>query len=149
MRSFLFACLFICFVPGAHSQVRPVAWTYWAKKSTANMYELHLKVIVDAPWHIYSQFTPDGGPNPTVVTFNKSPLVTLQGKTKESGKLKQKHEEVFKVDVKYYDGKVEFGQLVKVKGNIKTSISGTISYMICNDEMCLPPYTDKFNIQLK
>ncbi len=144
------ACILLYFlmIPALFAQIDPVKWSYTAKKTSPGIYELHFKAMIDAPWHIYSQFTPEGGPNPTIILLNKNPLVSPSGKAKEMGKLKQKHEEVFKVDVKYFDGKVDFVQVVKVKGNIKTNIGGTISYMICNDEMCLPPKTEKFSFQL-
>jgi hypothetical protein len=150
MRIFLSTCLLFCLVSVCPAQfVKPFTWTYTAKKTGANMYELHFKIAIDAPWHIYSQNTPEGGPIPTVIKFNTNPLVSLQGKAKETGKMKQVHEEVFDVDVKYYDGKVDFVQLVKVKGNIKTNVSGTISYMICKEGECLPYFNDKFNFKLQ
>lgn len=133
----------------AVAQVNPEKWIYSVKKTAPGVYELHCKVTIESPWHIYSQWTPDGGPNPTKFSFNKNPLISLVGKIKENGKLKQRHEEVFKVDVKYFDGKVDFVQVVKVKNGIKTNATGTISYMICNDEMCLPPRTETFSISIQ
>ena len=128
--------------------MNPVTWSYSCRKTGPGAYELHFKAVIESPWHIYSQFTPAGGPIPTVISFNKNPLVTLEGKTKETGKLKQKNEAIFKLSVKYFEDKVEFLQLVKVKDGVKTSVEGTISYMICNDEMCLPPAKDKFTLNL-
>ena len=103
---------------------------------------------VNSPWHTYSQFTPDGGPLPTHFSFTKNPLYMLDGKVKENGKLFKKHEDVFGVDVKYFNGKVDFVQLVKVKGNAKTNFSGAVEFMVCNDQQCLPPATEKFSIPL-
>ncbi|WEK35684.1 MAG: protein-disulfide reductase DsbD family protein [Candidatus Pseudobacter hemicellulosilyticus] len=126
----------------------PVKWQFSAKKTGDNMYEVRLTATVDNGWHIYSQSTPDGGPAPTVISFAKNPLLTITGKPKEMGKLEQKHEEVFGVDVKYYNNKVDFVQLVKVKGAAKTNISGTVSFMACTDEQCLPPKDIPFSIKL-
>ena len=126
-----------------------VTWTYTAKKIAESKYELHITAQPPLGWHIYSQTTPDGGPIPTSFTFNKSPLITLSGKVKESGKLVSYYDKNFKVDVKYFDGKVEFTQLVVVKGKIKTNITGEVESMICNDKQCLPPTTEKFAIALQ
>jgi len=52
------------------------------------------------------------------------------------------------VDVKYFSGKVDFVQLVKVKGNAKTNVTGSVEFMVCNDKQCLPPATEKFSIAL-
>src|SRR5579863_9810759 len=85
----------------------PYVWSFSSKKISDKTYELHLTVDVSAPWHTYSQFTPDGGPVPTKFTFAKNPLYTLDGQVKENGKMVTRHETVFGVDVKYFDGKVD------------------------------------------
>ena len=36
---------------------------------------------------------------------------------------------------------VDFVQTVKLKGNIKTSVAGSVEFMVCNDSRCLPPST--------
>ena len=132
----------------AQPRLTPYSWSYAAKKVGGNVYELHFTMDVNSPWHTYSQFTPDGGPIPTSFSFTKNPLYMLDGKVKENGKLLNKHEAVFGVDVKYFNGKVDFVQLVKVKGNAKTNFSGSVEFMVCNDKQCLPPTTEKFSIPL-
>jgi hypothetical protein len=59
-----------------------------------------------------------------------------------------KHETVFGVDVKYFDGKVDFVQKVKLKGTAKTNFTGSVTFMVCNDEQCLPAATQKFSLYL-
>lgn len=134
----------------SNAQIKnPVQWKFLAKKRTAGTYELHLTATIEKGWHLYSQTTPEGGPVPTRIEFVKNPLVTLIGKAKELGKLEQHHEKLFGVDVKQFSNKVDFVQLVKTKGNIKTSASGNISFMVCNDQECLPPQTVPFAILLQ
>ncbi len=138
--------IFVTFATQA--QGTPYSWTYSAKKISDNVYELHFHVDLNSPWHTYSQFTPDGGPVPTKFSFAKNPLYTLDGKVKENGKLVQKHEAVFGVDVKYFSGKVDFVQVVKLKTKAKTNFSGSVEFMVCNDQQCLPPATQHFSIAL-
>src|ERR1700684_3287514 len=76
----------------------PYTWTFTAKKTAEKTYEIHCTVDVNAPWHTYSQFTPEGGPLPTKFSFSKIPLYTLVGAVKENGKLNTRHEEVFDID---------------------------------------------------
>ena len=114
-----------------------------------NTYELHLTATPPEGWHIYSQTTPDGGPIPTEFKFTNNALVKVPlTKPKEVGKLVSYFDKNFKVDVKYFEGKVDFIKAVTVKGKIKTNISGTVESMICNDRTCMPPTTEKFNISL-
>lgn len=127
----------------------PVKWSFAAKKIADKTYEVRYTATIDAPWHIYSQVTPEGGPVATKITFAKNPLLTLQGTPEEKGKLIKKYEEVFEVDVLYFDKNVEFVQLVKLKSNAKTNISGSIEFMTCDDKQCLPPAQVPFSIELK
>lgn len=130
------------------SQSIPAKWDFNAKKIANKTYELRFIATVQAPWHIYSQTTPDGWPLPTKISFIKNPLLTLQRMPKENGKILKKYEDVFEVDVIYFDHNAEFVQLVKLKSNAKTRISGTIQFMACNDEQCLPPAEVPFGLEL-
>lgn len=133
----------------AFAQIKnPVKWAWTAKKLNATTYEVHLTATLDGGWHIYSQTTPDGGPVPTAITFGKNPLLTVEGKAKEVGKLEQRHEELFGVDVKQFSNKVDFVQTVKLKAAAKTSLTGTVEFMTCNDKECLPPKAEKFSVAL-
>ncbi|RXK83050.1 protein-disulfide reductase DsbD domain-containing protein [Filimonas effusa] len=132
-----------------HAQVKdPVKWTFTAKKKTGNTYEVVISAVFAKPWHLYSQSTPDGGPIPTKITFKKNPLVTVTGSPKEVGTLKVDHDENFGVDVKYFSEKVDFVQTITLKGKVKTNITGTVEYMVCDDSQCLPPTTKSFDIKL-
>lgn len=55
---------------------------------------------------------------PTEIGFSKNPLATLTGQPKELGKLITKHEEVFGVDVKYFENIVTFVQVVELKSAV-------------------------------
>jgi thiol:disulfide interchange protein DsbD len=127
----------------------PVKWSFSSKKIDATTYEVKLTAILESGWHIYSQTTPEGGPVPTTIEFTKNPLLNLQGSAKETGKLEQRHEELFGVDVKQYSNKVDFVQTVKVKANVKTTLNGAVEFMTCNDHECLPPTKQQFSIALK
>lgn len=127
----------------------PVKWAFSCKKISAAAYEVHLTATIEEGWHTYSQTTPDGGPRPTAIHFTTSPLLTIDGKPKEVGKLEQHAEPLFGVDVKQFSDKVDFVQTVKVKGSAKTTVKGTIEFMVCNDHECKPPATQSFSIALK
>jgi len=137
----------LLFVFGAQAQ--KVTWSYTAKKLAGDKYELQITATPPSGWHIYSQTTPDGGPVPTTFTFNKNPLAVNSGIVKEKGKMVSYFDKNFKVNVKYFEGKVEFTQVVSVKAKIKTNVTGEIESMICNDRTCMPPTTEKFAIAIQ
>ena len=125
----------------------PVKWKATSKK-VGNSYQVILTATLPKPWHIYSQFTGRGGPLPTALKFTKNPLLTFDGGVKEVGKLKEEYDTNFDTKVKYFGDKVDFVQMVKVKGNLKTNVNVTIEYMTCDDSQCLPPTKKTFNVSL-
>lgn len=147
MKQVLFALALTLFFGAVNAQ--KITWSYSAKKLAANKYELRITANPPAGWHVYSQTTPDGGPLPTAITFNKNPLVTITGSPKEAGKIVTYYDKNFKVNVKYFESKAEFVQVVTVKGKVKTNITGQVESMICNDKQCLPPATENFTIPLQ
>lgn len=134
-------------IGGINAQQK-ISWSYSSKSLGNNKYEVHIIATPPVGWHIYTQLTPDGGPIPTTFKFNKNALIALQGKVNEKGKVITYFDKNFKVNVKYFEGKADFTQLVTVKGKIKTNVSGEVESMICNDRICMPPTTEKFNIVL-
>ncbi|MFL9484771.1 protein-disulfide reductase DsbD domain-containing protein [Chitinophagaceae bacterium LWZ2-11] len=150
MKKFLLVSLLSVVGFAVQAQIKdPVIWKYEAKKKAAGVYELTITATVESPWHIYSQNTGKGGPVATAFTYKANPLVTLDGKTKENGKLEKVFDKSFNTNVLYYSNTVTFVQTVKVKGGVKTNVSGVVEYMVCDDEQCLPPTKKPFDIKLQ
>lgn len=126
---------------------REVQWTFAAKKISDNTYEIHMTAKVNDDWHIYSQDAGEG-PFATSFTFTKNPLLNLEGKVKEAGKLKKVYEKSFETEVRYYENTVNFIQVVKVKGKVKTNLTGKVEFMVCNDSRCLPPAAVDFKVNI-
>jgi len=148
MRQIAFSiCMLLALKAGAQVKT-PVQWNYTVNKLSANTYELHIKASIEKGWHMYSQTTPAGGPVPTVVKFSRNPLVSLSGPAKEVGKLEQHHEKMFGVDVKQFSNSVDFVQTVVLKKPVKTKVNGSVEFMVCNDQECLPPSTITFTLSL-
>lgn len=144
----LFLFLVILLAAGTAFGQDPVSWSYEAKKKSAGVYEIVITAELSRSWHLYSQHTGKGGPIPTRISFKPNPLITRTGTVKEVGKLEKQYDENFKTDVLYFSNKVEFVQTVKVKGNAKTNVAGTIEYMVCDDSKCLPPAKKTFDLKL-
>jgi hypothetical protein len=143
----LVSALLVSLISSAQSDV--VQWKFESKKIADKKYEVKLIATMKDPWHIYSTTTPDGGPLPTTISFSKNPLTVIDGKIREVGKMESHFEKVFDIDTRYFNNKVEFVQVVSVKGNAKTNLAGTVEYMACTDRECLPPRSVPFSIALK
>jgi thiol:disulfide interchange protein len=131
---------------------KPVSWSFSTSKPTAKVGEevdLVIKANIKPGWHLYSMgFTLDPGPKPSEIKFNKSPDYELVGSIRPFGDVKH-YDETFEGDVKYFNGKGEFRQTIKVlKENPK--ITGDYDGQACTDKdgTCVP-YEFPFTINVK
>ena len=135
----------------AHAQVlSPVQWSFTSKKTGDKTYEIHLTANIQSGWHLYSQTQPaDAISIPTEVLFTANPLVRLDGKAKETGKMEVYQDKRLGISANQYSNQVDFVQKIKLKVKAKTNISGTVEYQTCDDKKCLPPKKMTFNLALK
>jgi thiol:disulfide interchange protein DsbD len=133
----------------AQRGLHPIAWQYSVHKVADKTYEVHLTAQLQSGWHAYSQKQPeDAVAQPTEIRFKPNPLVGLMGKIREIGAMEKWKDEASGIQANQYANQVDFVQVVKVKGNVKTSVSGSLTYQVCTNEMCLPPKTDNFVVQV-
>src|SRR5437773_1546669 len=121
MRStfLLAAILFSAF--SIHAQMlNPVSWTFTAKKTADKTFEVHLTANIQSGWHLYSQNQPDDAiAIPTNFAINNNPLLKLDGKIKEVGKMEKFKDKILGISAHQYSEKVDFVQVVKLKSNAK------------------------------
>jgi hypothetical protein len=136
------------FTLSAHSQIlKPVTWSYAAKKTSKTEAVIFMKATIDEGWHLYSQNVKDGGPVKTTFTFPASKAYTLVGKTVEP-KGTTRFEDTFKMDVTFFEKSVIFQQKIKLNGAAAT-VKGSVEFMTCDDKQCLPPEEINFSIAVK
>ncbi len=148
MKSIIVIALFVLFSVAAQGQIfNPVKWSYAAKKISSTEAILFLKAIVDDGWHIYSVNQKDGGPLKTSFTFEPNAGYAVAGKVTEPKPI-SKFEEVYGIQVDYFENEVVFQQKIKVMES-DVIVKGKIQYMACTDEQCTPPLDVKFSIPIK
>lgn len=147
----LFVLLIVVFATfTVKAQLNPVTWTFTAKKISDKLYEVHLKATLQTGWHLYSQTQPnDAIAMPTTFTLNNNPLLKPEGKIKEVGKMQKYHDAKLAISANQYSTSVDFVQMVKLKANVKTNLSGNVEYQTCDDQKCLPPKKVNFSISIK
>ena len=145
MKKLIFTLFALVTIIGSYAQIlNPVTFNYSVVKKGTDMYEVHVKAMLQPKWHIYSVKNPDGGAIATELKITDGKVV---GAVKEKGKLKTSFEKEFNVNQKYFESSVDFVQLVKIKPGTN-KISGSINYMVCNDKQCLPPKEVEFKIKI-
>ncbi len=112
----------------------PVKWQTSIEKISDNEYLLTLNGTIEKDWHMYSQFTPEGGPLPTVFTWenaegNYEPI----GQAEETP-YEKKFSDVFGVEEYYFSEKVTFKQKIKVNNPNLTNILLDLDYQACVTE---------------
>lgn len=123
----------------ADAQVNdPVSWTFSSKKIDNLKYEIVLEATVDMGWHLYSSELPDGGPLPTSIIFEESDNYKVIGKLVPAGKPTIEFDEVFNMDLAYFDAYAKFIQIIELNEGVDgMKISGEIEYQACFEDKCI------------
>ena len=131
--------------------LEPVKWNISSKKLTSNTIELKFDATIDNGYHLYSLTIPEDGPLPTVFTFEESGNYSPEGDVKEVTTPINEYDDVFEMDIKFFEGKASFSQIITINSdNVNLPIIGEIAYMVCNDVGCVALYEDfDINIDVK
>ena len=116
----------------------PVKFSTTLKTNNSAEGEIVFTGKISSGWHVYS--TGLGGDGPTSATFNVNKLdgVQLVGKLQPRGHEIKKFDPRFEMNLRYFEGSVEFVQKVKfTKPNYH--IDAYLEYGACNDQNCMPP----------
>jgi hypothetical protein len=142
--------LFVLCAGIASNAQNPITWSYSTKKTADKNYEITIVATITNGWHLYSQIQPsDAIAIPTNIKINNNPLIIKDGKIKEVGKLEKYKDKELGISANQYSNTVSFVQKVKLKGKVKTNVSGSIEFQTCDDKKCLPPKTVTFNVPVQ
>lgn len=143
MINFVCAALFSSFLGLDAVAQQHVAWEFTYDNQAS---ELVASATIDEGWHLYSQrITNDFGPIPTSFEFSTSDTYTLIGKTQEPEPIKQ-FDPNFEGEMHFFEDEVTFRQ--QIQASQPTTVEGTVTFMVCNDSMCMPPVDVPFKIKL-
>lgn len=145
----LFLMLLLITTVATNAQIlSPVKWTFTSRKTAPGEAELVMTAAIESHWHVYSQLVDEGGPVPTSFRFRSSSDYELIGKVKEVSPVIKAYENVFGMEIAYFANEAVFVQKVRLKKS-QVKIKGSLEYMTCNDQQCLPPEDVDFAINVK
>lgn len=128
---------FINLTTFAQTDENPAVWSHEVHKLSDTEYELVFKGKIMDGWHVYSQYTAEGGSLPSEFTFEKAGEdYELIGKTEESETIKE-YSDIFEVEETFFKGEAIFTQKIKLLDPEVNQISVNLFYQICK-EVCLP-----------
>lgn len=124
------------------------SWTFNVEQTSPTEATLVLIANIKEKFHIYSQFlNSNDGPLPTLFEFTPSKNFEPVGKTEEE-KGHEIFDEAFQMKLITFEGTTAFRQKIKILMNEKFQITGKLSFMACDNRMCLPPEDVTFTFEI-
>nr|WP_314864422.1 cytochrome c biogenesis protein CcdA [uncultured Flavobacterium sp.] len=123
----------LAFAKGNAQLLNPVKWTTQIEKKSEGNYVLTFNGVIDTGWHLYSQFTAEGGSLPLEVLFkNQKGNFELIGKTKES-KTKTAYNDIFEVNETFFEKKAQLTQEIHLINPKLAKVEVSLNYQVCKD----------------
>ena len=116
----------------------PVKFTAEIKTGKTAEAEIVFSGRIEAGWHIYSTNLGSSGPTEASFHVNKADGIELVGKLMPRGKEKSHFDQMFGMNVRYFEGTAQFVQKIRFTKPTYT-IDAYLEYGVCSDENCLPP----------
>ena len=117
--------------------LNPVKWTKSVKMTDDKNGIITFTANIDKGWHMYSNDTPDGGPIPLSIKWDKKEGVKLVGGLQHSKAPATIDDEMFGMKVRQWEGSVTLSQKFTTTAD-KYNIEGEVSYQACSDQGCVP-----------
>lgn len=118
--------------------LEPVRFTSQLKMLGNGEAEIVFSATIAQGWHVYA--TEMGANGPVSATFNgvKMEGVELQGKLEPRGDVVTKYDQMFGMDLRFFEQKAEFVQKIRFV-RYDYVIDCFLEYGACSDTQCLPP----------
>ena len=126
--------------------LEPVTFKTELKKVSDEKVEIVFTGTIDPGWHVYSTDLGDGGPISATFHVDKIQGAEPAGKLKPVGKEVSGFDQMFEMQVRYFEKTAQFVQELKLTGGAY-AVEGYLEYGACNDENCLPPTQVSFSFQ--
>lgn len=148
IKSILAACaFFIQAAASAQMTEDPVSWTAAASKGGGKNYQIRISSAIKPGWHIYAMKPGgDGSLIPTSFSFKPAPGGKKPAAVTTGSKPKAMNFAGIDGTAYVYEGSTDFTSTVS--GTPGQTLTLTVGYQSCNDEMCLPPKKKVLTIKL-
>ncbi|MDR1883506.1 MAG: thioredoxin family protein [Prevotella sp.] len=139
-KALLFLVLPVISTIGMYAQ-NPATWTVKLADKGNGDVELTANFKIDPTWHLYDIHIPEGGPMPTGLSIDKLKGATKAGEFKAvNSKLKKSYDEIFQMEIGYYETQATFVQRLKVTDKAAFVLEGDLRSQVCSevDGQCIP-----------
>lgn len=123
-----------------------ITWNFSLEDAGNGEVNIIAKASVREGWYMYDTRIPDGGPNPTIIEFDKVAGAEEVGEFQSlDRKATVKHDEIFGMDIGIFTGSVVFAQRLRVTDKERFSIEGNVRAQACDNQTCTPPLPVDFS----
>ena len=124
----------------------PIKWSYELKNTGKNSATIVMKASIDKGWHLYGMTIPKDGPRPTTFVFEELVNAKLEGGVSSKSKLLEVYDPNFDMKLNWYKDAAIFEQKISFDDFSNVRIKGYVEFMACDDQSCLPPNQDYFDL---
>lgn len=124
----------------------PIKWSYELKNTGKNAATIVMKASIDKGWHLYGMTIPKDGPRPTTFVFEELVNAKLEGGVISKSKLLEVYDPNFDMKLNWYKDAAIFEQKISFDDFSNVRIKGYVEFMACDDQSCLPPNQDYFDL---
>ena len=146
-RFYYLIFLSFSFLSFAQVEEEPVQWTTQLNHISETRVALEFKASIAEKWHLYSLEEFEDGPLPTEFVFTYDTLKLTPAGPITSGTPKVEFDQIFEIDLPFFDTEATFEQQFEVLDDTASEISGEINYQACDDRVCIFR-TETFRIAL-
>ena len=138
LRSILFWIIALAALTADAQMINPAKFTSSFNKISDTAAEIVFTGTIEPGWHVYSTDVGDDGPTPATFNVDNISGATLDGPLKAVGNVIRKHDDMFDMEVSFFEHSAKFVQKLKLTGG-KYAVEGYLQYGACNDQTCVPP----------
>jgi thiol:disulfide interchange protein len=151
MSRLLTTLVLLVLAAGAHAQPLPIAWTASAEPASAapgDLVTLTVRGTLDPGWRLYAMDSRAG--RPLQVRFTPPRAFEPLG-TPQQAQPREGYDQWFESDYTYFVDEATVTQAFRVAraaSGGETRLAGEVTFMVCNDEVCLPPRTQEVAVRV-
>ena len=115
----------------------PVAWIFTKTLKADGVYTIRMEATIEKGWHVYALDLGDvDGPIPTSLSWDTT-LGKVINKVRAADYV-EAYDNNFRETLRFYENTLWFEQDIQLL-DTNARVFGTLEFMVCNDERCLPP----------
>lgn len=137
-------------LPGSVSST-PIVWEGSAHMVSSTEGVAAVTVTLEPGWHLYGMRMPQGGPQPTQISFEFPSGMEADGRLTVNRATTRKYDDMFGTELEYWDGgDIRFTRRFRLtEGTAPGRIKCVVRFMGCDDSTCLQPQTKELYITVK